>query len=627
MLKKIFIFLSFSALIYSQSDSSSIFTLLKNNSYSSTNIKISDKNAHNYKFLGDLLSKKNNVYIGDLGNYGQPYSINVNGVFNNLITYMLDGVEVNDPIHNNFKILMLQSTSLDQIEILDTYKAFIYSNNNSLSAINFKTNYLLPYKPKTIVKYTQSSGEDAQLETSFFSLINDKLYFNFNLSSQNNETDNTTIRNNSNYWKINPIFIYKFDNYNQIELNYKYNQAKLELNGGIDVNTITNNFQPEYFKTIFYDNNLSPIIYKSLSSTTYDNILSSKYLFQTENLNTSTNFLYYNSNLQYKNNNSKISEKFKMFTLSNEMEYFIDDYEIFYKANYRHNQIELDNKYKNDEYSLSALLKRNFNFFNFSIFSKYNKTNNSSFSYGLDFAYNPEKLLFKIGYSKIQNYQSSKFYYLIHSKISNYEPINNSANVFSLNIKFQIDKFYNNFQTDYLTLDKYQHLVAKNYNLPYDTLTLKNYNLNILNFNNYSQISFANFMISNNFSFNIYKNKDITLNIAPKIRDNFTILYFNSAYNGKLNFKTGIEVNYFTKTDFVYYDYFNQTNIFDGYENYFLTSDPKLCINLFLNANIIKKFTLTFTIDNLLDYNYTIMPNFPIYGRNYKLGIWWELET
>jgi outer membrane cobalamin receptor len=134
-------------------------------------------------------------------------------------------------------------------------------------------------------------------------------------------------------------------------------------------------------------------------------------------------------------------------------------------------------------------------------------------------------------------------------------------------------------------------------------------------------------MISNNFSFNIYKNKYITLNIAPKIRDNFTVLYFNNAYNGKLNFKTGIEVNYFTKTDFVYYDYFNQTNIFDGYENYFLTSDPKLCINLFLNANIIKKFTLTFTIDNLLDYNYTIMPNFPIYGRNYKLGIWWELES
>ncbi|HOM65136.1 MAG TPA: hypothetical protein PK591_04880 [Ignavibacteriales bacterium] len=614
-------------LLIAQQDTNFVQTQINNFSYTSNSITLNTKQLSNYKFIGDIIPSKKNCFIRDLGNFGQPYDFTLYGLPQPYTGILIDGLDYSSPLTKGFDLYNLQSTNISSIEIIEPYKAFLFSLDNNLSTININQKYQIPEKPTTTIKYIQSSGEDAFLETSFASRINEYFTFNFNLKTQNNESDNSIIKNSSNIWNLNPVFIFSPNYNNQFILSYNYNQTKRELNGGVDIEKLYPLLLINQFHTIFYDKNLAPVIYNNLNYTNYFNSIKLNHIYDNHlNFKISSSILYLSDNDKFDYKSSNVSTKFNKFLFSSDIRYDFEGFEIFSKINYQKNDIKSNSIPANEIYTLSLNLNKELNNFAFNVYAKTFYKEKFYNSMGSDFSFNHNLFKTTFGLSLVNSPYIKNYFYNNAKLISITDYTIKSYNYYT-SLTFKINKFYNNLEISFSDINNYTYLHQPTNKIKVDSINIKNGKLENLSFKYFTQLIIYKFQIENNLVYNFQKLDNKSISVIPKFYNKLNISYNDIAYNVRLNYKIGFEFNYSTKTDFVYYDYLNRETIFSGYENIFLKSDPKLIINGYLNANLINKFNIFFVWENLLNYNYTITPNYPIYGTNYRLGINWILDN
>ena len=614
-------------LLIAQQDTNFVQTQINNFSYTSNSITLNTKQLSNYKFIGDIIPSKKNCFIRDLGNFGQPYDFTLYGLPQPYTGILIDGLDYSSPLTKGFDLYNLQSTNISSIEIIEPYKAFLFSLDNNLSTININQKYQIPEKPTTTIKYIQSSGEDAFLETSFASRINEYFTFNFNLKTQNNESDNSIIKNSSNIWNLNPVFIFSPNYNNQFILSYNYNQTKRELNGGVDIEKLYPLLLINQFHTIFYDKNLAPVIYNNLNYTNYFNSIKLNHIYDNHlNFKISSIILYLSDNDKFDYKSSNVSTKFNKFLFSSDIRYDFEGFEIFSKINYQKNDIKSNSIPANEIYTLSLNLNKEINNFAFNVFVKTFYKEKFYNSMGSDFSFNHNLFKTTFGLSLV-NSPNIKNYFFNNARLISITDYTIKSYNYYTSLTFKINKFYNNLEISFSDINNYTYLHQPTNKIKVDSINIKNGKLENLSFKYFTQLIIYKFQIENNLVYNFQKLDNKSISVIPKFYNKLNISYNDIAYNVRLNYKIGFEFNYSTKTDFVYYDYLNRETIFSGYENIFLKSDPKLIINGYLNANLINKFNIFFVWENLLNYNYTITPNYPIYGTNYRLGINWILDN
>lgn len=614
-------------LLIAQQDTNFVQTQINNFSYTSNSITLNTKQLSNYKFIGDIIPSKKNCFIRDLGNFGQPYDFTLYGLPQPYTGILIDGLDYSSPLTKGFDLYNLQSTNISSIEIIEPYKAFLFSLDNNLSTININQKYQIPEKPTTTIKYIQSSGEDAFLETSFASRINEYFTFNFNLKTQNNESDNSIIKNSSNIWNLNPVFIFSPNYNNQFILSYNYNQTKRELNGGVDIEKLYPLLLINQFYTIFYDKNLAPVIYNNLNYTNYFNSIKLNHIYDNHlNFKISSSILYLSDNDKFDYKSSNVSTKFNKFLFSSDIRYDFEGFEIFSKINYQKNDIKSNSIPANEIYTLSLNLNKELNNFAFNVYAKTFYKEKFYNSMGSDFSFNHNLFKTTFGLSLV-NSPNIKNYFFNNARLISITDYTIKSYNYYTSLTFKINKFYNNLEISFSDINNYTYLHQPTNKIKVDSINIKNGKLENLSFKYFTQLIIYKFQIENNLVYNFQKLDNKSISVIPKFYNKLNISYNDIAYNVRLNYKIGFEFNYSTKTDFVYYDYLNRETIFSGYENIFLKSDPKLIINGYLNANLINKFNIFFVWENLLNYNYTITPNYPIYGTNYRLGINWILDN
>ncbi|HPD66860.1 MAG TPA: hypothetical protein PLI27_02115 [Ignavibacteriales bacterium] len=614
-------------LLIAQQDTNFVQTQINNFSYTSNSITLNTKQLSNYKFIGDIIPSKKNCFIRDLGNFGQPYDFTLYGLPQPYTGILIDGLDYSSPLTKGFDLYNLQSTNISSIEIIEPYKAFLFSLDNNLSTININQKYQIPEKPTTTIKYIQSSGEDAFLETSFASRINEYFTFNFNLKTQNNESDNSIIKNSSNIWNLNPVFIFSPNYNNQFILSYNYNQTKRELNGGVDIEKLYPLLLINQFHTIFYDKNLAPVIYNNLNYTNYFNSIKLNHIYDNHlNFKISSSILYLSDNDKFDYKSSNVSTKFNKFLFSSDIRYDFEGFEIFSKINYQKNDIKSNSIPANEIYTLSLNLNKELNNFAFNVYAKTFYKEKFYNSMGSDFSFNHNLFKTTFGLSLV-NSPNIKNYFFNNARLISITDYTIKSYNYYTSLTFKINKFYNNLEISFSDINNYTYLHQPTNKIKVDSINIKNGKLENLSFKYFTQLIIYKFQIENNLVYNFQKLDNKSISVIPKFYNKLNISYNDIAYNVRLNYKIGFEFNYSTKTDFVYYDYLNRETIFSGYENIFLKSDPKLIINGYLNANLINKFNIFFVWENLLNYNYTITPNYPIYGTNYRLGINWILDN
>ena len=111
-------------------------TVLFNNSFVINN---NDLLHNDYKYTGDYLRLFPFNFIKDLGFTGQPNETFLYGVGNNSISYLMDGISINDRYSNSFNLNLIQSEDTDSIEIVPLPRGFLYGSYSNPVSVNFIT--------------------------------------------------------------------------------------------------------------------------------------------------------------------------------------------------------------------------------------------------------------------------------------------------------------------------------------------------------------------------------------------------------------------------------------------------------------------------------------------------------
>ena len=191
----------------------------------------------NYRYTGDLLRSFSFNFIKDLGFIGYPHETFIYGVGNNAISYMQDGVLMNNRYTNSLDLNFVQSEDIDSIEIVPSPRGFLYGPYNNPVTVNFITRDFISSKPYSRIKYYEGPDGEGMIDGKFSA----KLANRWNLSFQvtNRSKDETYVNTDLSIWQANAKLKYFLSNSVNITGSYYFVGSKQGLNGGVDYDSLT----------------------------------------------------------------------------------------------------------------------------------------------------------------------------------------------------------------------------------------------------------------------------------------------------------------------------------------------------------------------------------------------------
>ncbi|HEY7752002.1 MAG TPA: TonB-dependent receptor plug domain-containing protein, partial [Ignavibacteriaceae bacterium] len=192
---------------------------------------------NDYRYAGDLLRSFPLNFIRDQGFVGQPNETFIYGVGNSGISYLQDGVLVNNRFTNSLNLNHIQSEDIDSIEIIPSPRGFLYGPYNNPVTVNFITRDFVSPQPYTRIKYYEGYFGEAMIDGKFNARIFKRWNFGFQLT--NRKFDSTYTNSEFSIWQINTKLKYFLSNSVNISAYYGYVDSRVGLNGGVDVDSIS----------------------------------------------------------------------------------------------------------------------------------------------------------------------------------------------------------------------------------------------------------------------------------------------------------------------------------------------------------------------------------------------------
>jgi len=574
------------------------------------NFVISKKNINqiDYRYTGDILNKSNFNYTLSFGFIGQPNISVLYGVGNNGISFLQDGVLINNRYSNFTDLNDIQSELLDSIEVINYPRGFLYSPANNLVSINLISKDFVSTVPYSKIKYYQGPDGESFADVYFNSLLSNK--FNLSFDITNRKMDDKYSNTNFSYWQGNIKLKYLSSNKLNIIAGYNIEKSIVGINGGVDVDSIklvTTNID-----SLLYDNIFAPVNFIDRSKEYRAQNFNLKFLYIfSKSLNSDISFYYRfgNERIAQTNNlpllNSTNNAKTYGMIINNKYDNNI--FKLNLIKGYESSDINSDSSYNftlsNNSFHLvnyfaSVILSTNIFGEKIipSIFYKYqhsnfNNINKSRNGYGADLTFIiNDNTNFYLGLSSIKNDFTDSY-----SK--NYEGRLNYDND-QLQISGGI----------FIRKDFYQPINIYTNNIFYnEQQSLNGYNLLV-------NLKFGDFVLENKGEF--YATSNSTNNnlwIIPKEIIILGLYYNNYVFNDNMLLKAGI---LFTHNGIRNVEYNN------------LTAETVPSFNRFdltISGIIQKVATVYFTWENLTNKKYFIIPYYPMPDRNIRFGISWEL--
>lgn len=560
----------------------------------------------NYRYAGDILKSFNLDFSNDYGSIGQPNETYLYGVGNNGISYFEDGIMQNSRLQNFFDLNSIQTESIDSVEIAPLPRGFLYGSFNNMVSVNFITRDFVPPQPYTRIKYYQGPNGEAMID----GLFNQKIYNKFDISFDFTNRKFDFLYANSAYsnWQTKLKIKYYLNNKINIQGTYGFENSKVGLNGGVNIDTlIQNNLNVNEY---LYSDIQAPVnsysntqkykfhyVNLRMLSTYFDNSITDfnvYYKFDYTELNQPTDTTYY-----------KTVNKNKIYGVSLRQDYKKDLFDFQFNGIYETSDLKYysstDSSFNYypvsyNNFSVSAVASLHLLdstlvpsvFYKFSNESGNNylpELNGSYNGYGADITYNPfDKLKFYLGFSNFRTRAGSNYSHSFEAGISSsFGSLFTDVKLFKRGA-LQVNNLYpflNN--TNYINQD----------------LTGIGANINYM---------FWKFLLETRTSYYQTGNSSELLYLFPKISFTGGVYYKNIVFSNNLNLKTGL-----------LYTFIGKRNSSVGE----LSSNWKLDLTA---AGEIKKVAMIyFTWENLFDNKYYIIPYYPMYRRGIRIGLAWEL--
>ena len=203
-------------------DSSSYLTRINRSFYS----------TEDYRNFSDILTYSPFSFLQDLGSIGQPNEQMLYGLGFGNISYMRDGVLLNNRWQNSFDLNKLNNEIIDSVEISTITKGFLYSTYNNPISVIFSNRTKFAEQPVTRLKFYQASYDEGMVDVLFSLPVTKK--FSVGLNVSNTAIDSRFSNSDYESWKINTQLLYQINEKVNVIANYFFSYDTLALFGGLD---------------------------------------------------------------------------------------------------------------------------------------------------------------------------------------------------------------------------------------------------------------------------------------------------------------------------------------------------------------------------------------------------------
>ncbi|MFZ1280708.1 MAG: TonB-dependent receptor plug domain-containing protein, partial [Ignavibacteriaceae bacterium] len=559
-----------------------------------------------YKYAGDYLRLFPFNFIKDLGFTGQPNETFLYGVGDNSISYLMDGISINDRYSNSFNLNLIQSEAVDSVEVISLPRGFLYGNYSNPVSVNFITKDFVSIQPYTRIRFYQGANRNMMFDGSFNARVTNRLIASFNIT--NRILDETYDATEYSIWQGKFRLKYLLSNYVNIIASYNINDYKAGYSGGVDVDSII--ASGEVVNEVMYSSLDNPPMFfpegklNSLTHLPRLRVLATPtYWLKTD---ASVFYLYNESEFVTRGSTNSETKTFGI-NIRNDAEWNLlklqinADYEKSRSSIYSSVLLQDDSTYINsfnevDEniFSLSGIVSTYIYDSTFipSVFFKTSEFNRSETLNIKDVDFS------RTGYG-------FDFTIKLNTNINFYA----GASVFDGNLFNELGAKYNNdflkadlkyFSTDY-SYGYYTGGMFFNY---YQFGKVSGLGINL-------KLTHWKLLLESNNTY--YSSKSTKLNGVSEFQTQTGLYYKDILFDNNLDLKTGF-VFYFT----------GKNNVFT-YENVLVEVPSSNKLDFTLVGEIQKTAIVYFTWQNLLGSNYYLTPYYPMPGRSLRFGVVWEM--
>ncbi|MBS4027090.1 MAG: TonB-dependent receptor plug domain-containing protein [Ignavibacteriales bacterium] len=533
-----------------------------------------------YRSLGDILATLPGFFYNDLGSVGQPSRLTYRGMSANNIGVFIDGRPMNEPLTGIADLNFIPTEMIERIEIIPAPRSFLYGMNSNAVAINIVTKSFNSNLPYSRIKYTEGAYE----EGLFDGIIAHNLSQNMNLSVgvQRRTTDGRYENSFDDEWGVRSKLRWNVSEKFQLQLSQLYNKQKVGWFGGIrSLDIYDPNFAVvEQLYSKYYNTQWSWQL-NGVGNFLGDSIQTSSISFYASNLNfeyIDTPFnSHYNSIWSGVSVLQKLNIQDVVFTIGSDIEK---------KQSYRTRSwlrpFAVEKVYASLYGNIEAKPVKEISLNICAKFEDYSIINN--------FAYSGEVIYKPVSELEFNAYFSKSYYLsnLISFSSGNINPSNLSNHQFGAGVNLHLNQRL------------HISLLMHNFQMPEHHRRYWGNRFSV--FVSHCSYSFDKFTLEtslNTISEYYY------LGIVPPVFGSSSVFYNSLFFGDHLPMKLGIQGNYFS-----FNKIFETRSLIGSY-------------NFLFFANL-GDAVVHFTIENILNTKYYVVPFYPMPDRNLRLGVTWE---
>ncbi|MFC2135162.1 putative porin [Bacteroidota bacterium] len=603
-------------------------------------------NKLDYRYTGDLLNHLPFSYTKNLGWYGQPNETMLYGLGFGGISFMEDGVPINNRLHNSLDLNFIQSEFIDSLEIVPLPLGFFYGSFSNPVSVNFITRDKIAAHPYTRIRFRQAPEEEGFIDGIFNAYLMNRLNVSFEFT--NGTVDPLYENSESSKWQFNARIRYMPNNIFNIIGSYSHVKAESHLNGGVDLSSFDPDESQEIIDEYIYDPLDAQVVYTERYQKTSRHNFSIKVLGNLIDNAPSDLTIYHQTNLtEFRQNESGSLSEVPVIIHDNK--YIVAGVAARQKINLKMINLDLNGNYENVKYS-TALLKENatrnlfslggrasFNLINEiikpSLFLKTLQYSGSTFfGYGADVNVDLfGGITFYAGYSTYDRPINIIEEQYLHPSL---EIDGQSISTLEAGAKIRFGDFYARISYFKYTNDNSLLPVIDIYT---DTLLINeagyfiSESTDISGINAILNFNLWNIYFSNNASYYISDQPDRIYSV-PEFTLSGGVYYVDTLFNDNLKLKTGINYKFYGIRDHTTYDFEMSSGA-----NYFVNqsiTEPALINSKRMSPSFQLDFVVAGTIqdaaivylvfENILNSKYFLVPNYPMFGPAFRIGVAWE---
>lgn len=601
-----------------------------------------------YRYTGNFVTNVPFGFLRDLGTIGQPNEILIYGQGFNNLSFLNDGIEINNRLQNSFDVNLFQSEGIDSIEIIPLARGFLYGVNN-LAAVNFISKNFNTSRPFSRIKFYQAPNDEGFIDGIFSSNFGERFSTFFEITNQGtlprySNTDYST-------WIGTARFRYLVSNSLTLSASYNNSQSYQELFGGVDAGNIPG----EQFDKILYSEDEAPVRFETRYQKTRTHNFLLRALAKVDDGSLFDLSFYSQANLtEYRQNESESNTQTDVAKIVNNNRYetygaklnysFTKDFVDFSIINTFENQklrsyanpTKSDISFFSSAGKLSLLPKSNF--ISASLFSKYMNYDGEDYSgFGVDgqIILTGNIKLYS-GFSSFEKPKSPYEYFssgVTPTDISTITETNGKNKNNALELKADYKSDLMNLSVGYFNFFEKNKLIAAIVNrdtmLSDEAFYFKKTENTLQGINLKFDLRFWKLLLSTNTNY-YFDESSRKKSSLPEFTSSGGVYYIDTLFNNNLKLKTGINYYSVGSRNQIYFDfqknistpYFvdNSSTIINSFDNY----STEFQIDFFLSGKIQDKAIVYFVFENLLDAKYFIVPYYPKQSRGMRFGVAWE---